>query len=184
MFPVSQDVNRFQVSPSGPASGRVVLLVAAYAPVMVLVGLRGLPSCAGWLLVGAGVIGVLTWAAFLLWLRSRTERTLTLEDPEFIDAEVTGYIVSILLPLVAADDNPSTGDWLAYGLCAVLVLVVAFQAGLWAVNPITYAFRMRAARAVIDGRPRIVLVSGTLGTNPEKIVTNRLGVTLILRDAL
>jgi hypothetical protein len=103
------------------------------------------------------------------------------EGPEYIDSEVTGYIVSILLPVVAAS-RPGFHDWLAYGVCAVLILLVAFAAELWSANPITYAFHMRAARAVVDGKPRVVLVRGHMGQGEIKAVARRLGVTLVLGD--
>jgi hypothetical protein len=81
---------------------------------------------------------------------------------------------------VIVASKPATADWLAYGACAFLILLVAFAAELWAVNPITYLFGLRAARAIVDGTPRVVLVRGTLVEVGELPVISHLGVTLIL----
>jgi hypothetical protein len=96
-------------SRSGPLTGRVILLLSAYAPVVGLVGIRGWPDPVAVVALAAGLAGTALWFAFLLWLPRRQPRSIELRDPEPIDAEVTGYIVSLLLPVVAAA-NPSTGD--------------------------------------------------------------------------
>jgi hypothetical protein len=165
----------------GPLLGRVVLLLAAYTPVAVIAGLRGLPATVAWVSVALGLFGIAVWLLFLWWLPERQRRTSIVKDPHFIDSEVNAYIVSILLPVVAAA-NPALTDWLAYGVCAVLILLVAFAAELWAVNPITYAFGLRAARAVIDGERRVVLVRGSLGPEGKREVVRRIGVTLLFKD--
>jgi hypothetical protein len=192
MFPVPKRRTSELQKERGPVGGRLILLLAAYAPVVAIAGLRGAPCIAGWIAFGLGVAGIIVWAAFLPWLKNRQPRPVEASDIEFIDTEVTGYIVSLLLP-VAAASNPSFGDWLAYGVCALLILLVAFQAELWSVNPVTYAFRMRAARMKIDGETRIVLVApefdvGQLaaspnGDPPTVIVSRRLGVTMLLEVA-
>jgi hypothetical protein len=160
----------------------VVLLLAAYSPVALIIGLRSLPAKLGWLAIAVGVLGILIWVACLGWLPDRQRRTSIVEDAQFIDSEVTGYIVSILLPVVAAS-RPGPADWVAYCACAILILLVAFAAELWSVNPITYAFNMRAARAVVDGKPQIVLVRGQLESDGAKVIVRRVGVTLVLGPA-
>ena len=65
----------------------------------------------------------------------------------------------------------------------VLILLVAFAAELWSVNPITYAFHMRAARAVVDGKPQVVLIRGPIGTDGLKFVARSVGVTLVLGES-
>lgn len=166
-------------SRSGPRLGRLILLFAAYAPVAVIVGVRGVPSTLAWAGVALGMLGVATWVWFLWWLPRRQVRESTVEGAQFIDSEVTGYIVSLLLPVVAAS-RPGLNDWLAYVICGALILAVAFFAELWSVNPVTYAFRMRAARAKVDGVPQVILVRGPLGDDGARGVTHRLGVTYLL----
>jgi hypothetical protein len=168
--------------PAGPLPGRLILLAAAYSPVAVVGGLRGLPSAPAYIAAGLGLAGIGLWILFLRWLGGRGPRNRDVREAELIDSEVTGYIVSILLPVIAAS-APDLNDWLAYGVCAALILVVAFAAELWAVNPITYLFGLRAARALIDGTPRVVLVRGILGPAGERLVIERIGVALILPPA-
>lgn len=168
---------------SGPLLGRLILLFASYAPVAVIVGLRCLPGLAGVFVLSVGGAGIAIWAAFLWWLPSRQTRTVRVAEAEFVDAEVTAYIVSILLPVIAAS-KPRLFDWFAYTVCALLILIVAFAAELWSVNPITYAFRFRAARATVDGKPQVVLVRGELGQDGLKVVSSRIGVTLVLESSI
>jgi hypothetical protein len=167
---------------SGPVAGRLVLLFGAYAPVGLIVGARAIPSCPGWIAVGVGVTGLLTWLAFLYWLPHRQTRDADAEDVELVDSEVTGYIVSILLPLVAAGE-PSAGDLVAYAFCACLVLFVAYVSNLAAVNPFIYLFGFRVVRATIDGESTIALVYDPHDSEGEVVVVQAIGVTLILGKA-
>ena len=164
---------------AGPLSGRLILLIAAYSPVVIIAGLRGVPTTAGWISLGVGLFGVCLWTLFLLWLPQRQPRDVKIDAIEPMDTEVTGYIVSLLLPVIAAS-RPRLNDWIAYGVCAVLVLVVAFAARLWAVNPITYLFRLRPALLTINGRAEVALVHTCLVDTTNRQVVRRLGVLLLL----
>jgi hypothetical protein len=162
----------------GPLPGRLVLLFGAYAPVAIIIAARAIPCTAGWVALGVGVAGVICWSAFLIWLRSHQPRSAEVTEIEPIDDEVTGYIVSILLPLVVAGD-PGAGDLVAYGICAVLILLVAYVSDLAVANPLIYLLGYRVARANIGGERTIVLVDDL--NTPEGSVTVRraVGVTYI-----
>lgn len=95
------------------------------------------------------------------------------------DSEVTAYIASYLLPILAAP-SPSIGDVLAYTVCGVLILVVAFAADLGSINPIVYLFGFRVARAQIGDDAVIILArkfpdAGTIAT-----VAHAAGVVLVI----
>lgn len=167
---------------SGPIAGRLVLLFGAYAPIGLIVGARAIPACPGYVAVGVGLVGLVTWLSFLYWLPHAQPRTADVEEIEPIDSEVTGYIVSILLPLVAAG-QPTTGDLVAYGICGALVLFVAYVSNLAAVNPLIYLFRFRVARAVIDGEPTVALAYDPHESKGEVHLVQAIGVTLILGKA-
>jgi hypothetical protein len=167
---------------AGPLSGRVLLLFASYSPVAVIAGLRGLPGTFGCVAVGTGALGAAVWICFLLWLPNRQARECQIAGARFVDAEVTGYIVSILLPVVAAS-KPVLEDWLAYGACATLILLVAFSAELWSINPITYAFGLRAARATVDGKTQVILVRDQVVPDGVYFVARRAGVGVVLDPA-
>lgn len=162
----------------GPLAGRLVLLFGAYAPVAIIIAARAIPCTVGWLALGIGVAGVVSWSGFLLWLRGHQPRNAEVSEIEPIDDEVTGYIVSILLPLIGAGD-PSGGDLAAYGICAALILLVAYVSDLAVANPLIYLLGYRVARANIGGEGTIVLVDDL--NTPEGNVTVRraVGVTYV-----
>jgi hypothetical protein len=168
---------------SGPVAGRVILLFGAYAPIGLIVGARVIPAYPGYIAVAIGLAGLAAWVLFLRWLRTTQPHPACAENVELIDAEVTGYIVSILLPLVAAG-QPTTGDLIAYGFCAVLILCVAYTSNLAAVNPLIYFLGFRVGRATVDGQRTIVLLSDPQQSDGTVTVVNKVGVTLIRGNAL
>lgn len=162
----------------GPVLGRIALLIGAYAPVAIIIAARALPACAGWVALGVGIIGLSAWIAFLVWLPARQPREASVSEVEPIDGEVGAYIVSILLPLVAAGD-PSFGDLIAYGLCGVLILFVAYISNLALVNPLIYFFGYRPARATVDGERTIVLIKQSATVDGDVTVVRAVGITFI-----
>lgn len=161
--------------------GRVILLVAAYSPAAIILGFRILPCWAGWIMVAAGFTGVVTWAVFLGWLPHTQPRDVSLSQVEPIDAEVTAYIASYLLPIVAATPEDA-GDIAAYATCAMLVLAIAFTADLSSVNPLIYIFGFRVVRAYINARPMILLVDELPPERCEKVILRyAIGIPLYRR---
>jgi hypothetical protein len=159
-----------------------VLLFSAYAPVALIVGARVVPDCVGYIALGVGVLGIAAWITFLLWIPHAQTRTVKAEDAELVDTEVTAYVVSLLLPIVAAV-RPDAGDLVAYGLCALLILYVAYVSDLAAFNPFVYGFGYRVARATIEGSPVLVLLGDPASAEGEVEVVQRIGVTVILGQA-
>lgn len=162
----------------GPLPGRLILLFSAYAPLAIIVGVRALPSAAGWVAIGIGGIGTCVWAGFLWWLPRTQTREVALDEVHAVDAEVTGYVVSLLLPIVAAG-SPSTGDLVAYGLCAALLLTVAFAADLGAVNPLIYLFRLRVLRVKIGDEYLLALARTPPRPGSTVMVTRALAVLYV-----
>lgn len=166
----------------GPLLGRLVLLGGAYAPAALIIGARTTPAAGAWVAVGVGVVGLVVWSAFLAWLPHAQPREIELETVEPADTEVTAYIASYLLPILAAA-SPTTGDIVAYALCGLLILIVAFAADLGSVNPVVYLFRLRVMRARVDGEHVIILVRGVPNAGTTVVATQALGVVLILQIA-
>lgn len=154
------------------------MLFGAYAPVAIIIAARVLPCTIGWVALVLGVGGVGVWVSFLIWLRSHQPRDAEVVEVEPIDDEVTGYIVSILLPLVAAGD-PSSGDLIAYGICGVLILLVAYVSDLAVANPLIYLLGFRVARARVAGETTIVLVDDLDAPEGDVTVRRALGVTYV-----
>ncbi|HWT92033.1 MAG TPA: hypothetical protein VN238_03485 [Solirubrobacteraceae bacterium] len=166
------------MTPRDAALGRLILLASAYAPAAIIIGLRAMPATEARLSLCAGLIGLWVWAAFLWWLPRAQPRPVVINQAQPVDPEVTGYIVSYLLPVVAAA-SPKTGDLLAYGVCAALILVVAWAADLGAVNPLVYLFRLRVSRVLVNGHPTVVLARG-VPTDGQATITRAAGVTFVL----
>jgi len=165
-------------SGEGPIAGRLILLFGAYAPVAIIIAARVIPCTIGWVALVLGIAGVGVWVSFLIWLRRHQPRGAEVVEVEPIDDEVTGYIVSILLPLVAAGD-PSSGDLVAYGICGVLILFVAYVSDLAVANPLIYLLGFRVARARVTGETTIVLVDDLDAPEGDVTVTRALGVTYV-----
>lgn len=157
----------------------MVMLVGAYSPVLMIIGLRLLSHRAGiWVLViGATLAGA--WGLILWWLPHAQPRRVKLSNVDPVDAEVTAYIASLLLPIIAAS-SPSGGDIAAYVLCALLILVVAYAADLGSVNPLIYLFRLRVVRAEVDGRSAVLLVRSVPSRGGSARVVRAAGVIRVL----
>lgn len=146
--------------------GRISLLIGAYAPVLAILGLRIGLSTPGLILIAVAALGTAWWLWFLLRVTKRRQTwDITIDGAEPIDRDVTGYVASYLLPVLAAKPEHATG-YIAYGLAAVLILVVAYRADLGAINPIAYLCGYRVYRvSAVDGvrvvLSRSLLVKGT-----------------------
>jgi hypothetical protein len=162
----------------GPMPGRLLLLIGAYAPAAVIIGARTAPSLGGWIAIGIGIAGIGVWSLFLVWLRRAQPHEIELTAVEPADTEVTAYIASYLLPILAAT-SATTGDIIAYVLCGLLILVVAFAADLGSVNPIVYLFRLRVMRARVDGEHVIILARKVPAVETTVIATQALGVVML-----
>jgi hypothetical protein len=162
-----------------PTLGRVLLLIGAYAPVALIIAARVIPNGVGWAALGVGLAGVGGWLAFLWWVPGRQTRTVEIDDFDLVDTEVTAYIVSLLLPVVVAI-KPDTGDLIAYGLCAALILFVAYVADLAAFNPFVYLFGYRVGRGTIEGEPSIILSRNPRSTRGDVEIVRAIGVTVIV----
>ena len=158
--------------------GRLLLLAGAYSPALVVLGLRaGLDRC-GLILIGAGCAGVIIWLVFLLKVvpqRQRWEIEVVTAEP--VDRDVTAYIATYLLPVLAAKPEHGTGI-AAYALAAVLILIVAFRADLGAVNPLAYVFGYRAFRVSAADGVRIVLSRSSIVKDSKWEVQEAAGVML------
>ena len=137
--------------------GRISLLIGAYAPAFAILGLRIGLDTVGLALLGIAAAGSGWWLWFLLRVVKRRQPwDVEIQAAEPIDRDVTAYVATYLLPVLAAKPENDTG-YVAYGLAAFLILVVAYRADLGAVNPLAYLFRYRAYRVAADDGVRIVL---------------------------
>lgn len=146
--------------------GRVSLLIGAYAPVLAVLGLRIGLDTTGVILVTVAALATVWWLWFLLCVvKHRQTWDITVDAAEPIDRDVTAYVASYLLPVLAAKPEHDSG-YVAYALAGFLILVVAYRADLGAINPIAYlcgyrAYRVSAADGVRTVLSRSLLVKDT-----------------------
>ena len=162
--------------------GRVSLLVGAYAPVLAVLALRIGLSAAGRILIVVALLGTGWWLWFLLHVvKQRQTWEITISAAEPIDRDVTAYVASYLLPVLAAKPEHDTG-YLAYGLAAFLILVVAYRADLGAINPLAYMCGYRAYRVSAEDGVRIVLSRGLIGKGATWQLQEAAGIVVAARE--
>lgn len=172
------DPDRLPSFDSSAPLGRALLLVGAYAPMLAVLGLRIGPGEAGWILVGASVVGVAWWLWFLLRVVPRRQAfEITVVSAEPADREVTAYIVTYLLPVLAAKPEHEYG-YAAYALAGLLVLVVAYRADLGAINPFAYLWGYRAYRVAAADGVRIVLSKSLLLNDRTWVMHDAAGIVV------
>jgi hypothetical protein len=90
--------------------------------------------------------------------------------------EVTGYLATYLLPLLAAP-SPSAGDLVAYGIYAALVVIVSLRSDLVQINPTLYLFGLKVSDVTFqDGGTAYVVSKGRIPENQALKVTKLAGV--------
>lgn len=163
--------------------GRALLLVGAYAPMLAVLGLRIGLGTAGCVLLGASVVGVMWWLWFLLRVVPRRQGfEITIDSAEPADRDVTAYIATYLLPVLAAKPEHDSG-YAAYALAGVLVLVVAFRADLGAINPVAYLCGYRAYRIAGDDSVGIVLSRSLLLNDATWVMHDAAGIVVAVKPS-
>jgi hypothetical protein len=158
--------------------GRALLLVGAFSPMLAILGLRLGLGTLGWIMVGSAFVSVAWWLWFLLRLvPQRQGFEITIVSAEPIDRDVTAYIASYLLPVLAAKPEHDSG-YVAYGLAGLLILVVAYRADLGAINPLAYLCRYRAYRVTAADGVRIVLSRSLLLKDATWVMQDAAGIVV------
>lgn len=135
-----------------------MLMFGAYGPVLAILGLRIGFKAAGFALLGAAALGAAVWSFFLLDIAEhRQRRRVTVKSASPLDSNVAAYVASYLLPVLAAKTT-GTSTYIAYGVAAVLILIVAYRADLGTINPLAYIFGFRAYTVSI-GNDSITVLS-------------------------
>jgi hypothetical protein len=132
------------------------LLLSSYAPLSAILYAR-IDGNIRYLFAGLAIAGLLD-AARLTWLGSRVAAApRSFVDVRDAGGEVAAYVATYLLPFLAAP-HPDTGDLWAYGIFALVVIVVTLRSNLGAVNPTIYLLGWRVvAVTLLDGRQRYLV---------------------------
>lgn len=166
--------------------GRFMLMFGAYGPVLAILGLRIGFTAVGFALLGAAALGAALWSFFLLDIAEhRQRRTVKVKAASTLDSNVAAYVASYLLPVLAAKTT-GTSTYIAYGLAAALILVVAYRADLGTINPLAYIFGYRAYSVTIGDDTVTVLSKWLLEPNAIWDIQTVAGIVIarIPRDEL
>jgi hypothetical protein len=164
--------------------GRVSLLIGAYAPMLIVLGLRIGLGCLGWVLIGVGLAAVAWWLWFLLVVVKRRQRwEIRVLSAEPVDRDVAAYVASYLLPVLAAKPEHSS-TYAAYGLAAALILIVAYRADLGAINPLAYLCGYRAYRISADQSVRIVLSRSVMAQGAVWELQDAAGIVVAAKEVV
>ena len=137
---------------------RIRLFVISYGPLWVMLALRTWPESEDWrwrsrsAWVTGGLVVAAIWSFLDAWRLIRgalRKGAIRMRFTEVRDegSAASGYLATYLVPLLAeAPTRP--GVWFAYGLYALMVVVLFIRTDLALVNPTLYAFGWRVVSAV------------------------------------
>lgn len=162
--------------------GRISLLIGAYAPVLAVLGLRIGLGTLGCILIASASVATAWWLWFLLRVvKQRGEDEFKIDGAEPVDRDVTAYVASYLLPVLAAKPEHDSG-YAAYALAGFLILVVAYRADLGAINPLAYLCGYRAYRVTSSDGVRIVLSRSLLVKDSTWTLQDAAGIVVAARQ--
>jgi hypothetical protein len=150
---------------------------------LAVLGLRIGLGIVGWILIGIAIVSVVWWLWFLLHLvPQRQAFEITIISAEPIDRDVTAYIATYLLPVLAAKPEHDSG-YAAYALAGFLILVVAYRADLGAINPLAYLCGYRAYRVTSADGVRIVLSRSLLLKDATWVMQDAAGIVVAAKPS-
>jgi hypothetical protein len=132
------------------------LLFSSYAPLNAILFAR-IDGGERFVFAALAIVGLLD-ASRLTWLAGRVAQAPRIfVDVRDAGAEVAGYLATYLLPFLAAP-HATTSDVWAYGIYAIVVIVITLRSNLGAVNPTIYLLGWRVVTVTLqDGRERFLI---------------------------
>lgn len=136
---------------------RLLLLVSAYSPLLLIIGIRNSDPHESWWLVGGGLLlaaglPVVILAATLLGHPQPTRVVSATDTAE----EVSGYLTSFILPF-ATLSAPTGRDLVAFAVFGVFLAAAYLHSGRLALNPWLFLARHRLYDVDLGNGPELVL---------------------------
>jgi hypothetical protein len=154
---------------------RARLLFSSYAPLNLILYAR-IDGGVRYGFLALGIVGFLD-ANRLTWLAgglAAAPRSFT--SVRDSGAEVAGYLATYLLPFLAAP-HVDAGDIWAYGIYAVVVIVITLRSNLAHINPTIYVLGWKVVTVTLqDGRDRYLVCRRTPAPGERVAVTELFGV--------
>ena len=139
---------------------RLLLLLSAYSPLPLLIGIRDHNAQQMWILFAIAALLALALPAVCL-VKSRTSNRaqVTIDSITMDPDEIAGYLMSYILPFVTLS-SPTGRDLIAFAVFGVLVIGAYLQSGRVPVNPWLLVVRLRPWH-VSSGADSYMLLSRT-----------------------
>jgi hypothetical protein len=152
---------------------RLLLLLSAYSPLVVLIGVRDHNAAQSWVIIAIGAVLTLGLPCVIALARKLTQPlTAVVVSTQDAAQEVTGYLTSFILPF--ATMSALTGrDFIALGLFGVLLAVAYLQSQRLALNPWLYFARRRILELDI-GNGAELLIARQVPTKGDELTLTRL----------
>lgn len=152
---------------------RLLLLLSAYSPLVILIGVRDHNTTQSWVLIGVGAAMTLGLPCVIALAGKLTQPlTAVVTSTQDVAQEVTGYLTSFILPF--ATMSALTGrDFLALGLFGALLAVAYLQSERLALNPWLY-FARRHILELDIGNGSELLIARQAPTAGDEVTLTRL----------
>ena len=162
---------------------RLLLLLSAYSPLVILLGIRDHNTTQSWILIGIGAAMTLGLPCVIALARKLTQPLpAVVTSTQDVAQEVTGYLTSFILPF--ATMSALTGrDLIALGLFGVLLAVAYLQSERLALNPWLYFARRRILELDI-GNGSELLIARQVPTAGDEVTLTRLARGLYYLTAI
>jgi hypothetical protein len=136
---------------------RLLLLLSAYSPLVLIIGIRDHNAHQSWWLIGIGVLFALglpvVIAAASLLGHPQPGRVVSAREAA---EEVSGYLTSFILPF-ATLSAPTGRDLVAFAAFGVFLAAAFLQSGRLALNPWLFFARHRVYEVHLGNTPELVL---------------------------
>jgi hypothetical protein len=150
---------------------RLLLLLSAYSPLVLIIGIRDHNTRQSWGLIGVGLLlalglPVVIAAAGLLG-HPQLARVGSAADAA---EEITGYLASFILPF-ATLSAPSGRDLVAFAVFGVFLAAAYLHSGKLALNPWLFFVRHRVYDVDVGNGPELVLARRAPSAGDELTLT-------------
>jgi hypothetical protein len=156
---------------------RLLLLVSAYSPLLIVLGIRDHNTRQSLTLVAIGLL-MAACLPFVIWRALKANEPRSLDDAPFLEVSqnVAAYLVTFILPFVGLS-APSARDLIAFAVFGVFLFAAYLQAEQLALNPWLLLWRRRIYSFGAEG-DRNLLISRCRPSPGETITAVRLARSL------
>jgi hypothetical protein len=155
-------------------AARLILLLSAYSPLVLIIGIRNQNPRQSWWLIGIGLLFALGLPLVIVAARSVVHpQVVRVDSARNAAEEVTGYLTSFILPF-ATLSTPSGRDLVAFAVFGIFLAAAYLHSGRLALNPWLFFAGHRPYDVDFGHGAELVLAHRAPSAGDELILT-RLG---------